>query len=122
MTATSNKLTTVIEDYLSKVESKTVTSAAPLVFDVGVPIIKSSPVTYDLKELFPKHARYDLKSANVVVLMEDTEEGSPTLGYYINSETHITCGVDDLGIVHIHNSTNKTVIACIKILAPSSVK
>lgn len=48
-------------------------------------------------------ASYDLTKIDTVVRVQDTDAGSATQGFAINSEGVITCGVKPTGVVRIAN-------------------
>lgn len=118
----NTRLIDALDGYLSKVETQTSSSGAPLVFEVGAIVAPSTSLVYDIKERMANHVRYDLRSAKIVVLVKDTVVGSLTNGFYINSETVIAVGVDNTGLVRIYNASTASVDLCIRVNAPSILK
>ena len=122
MTIASEKLVSSIANFLSKMEGQTASGGVPLIFESNVPLDPDSVLTYDIKTLFENHARYDLRSSDVVVLVKDTSTSSPTHNFYFNSETVITKSIDENGIVKIHNASDTFKFICIRVSAPSIIK
>lgn len=104
---------------MTKYFTKVKQGSVPLVFEAPTNIAGSTTKQYDLKTLMPDHAKYNLLSAKVSVLLLNTETASPTRGYYINSEATITIGVNATGIVLLENTSPNSANVIVRIDRPT---
>lgn len=101
--------------YFTKVRENTV----PLVFDAAINIAGNSTKQYDLKTLMTDHAKYNLLSAKVTVLLLNSDVGTPTKDMYINSEATITIGIAATGIIVVQNSSTNSARVVVRIDRPT---
>lgn len=114
----SNAIATMVANmvnYFTKVRQRTV----PLIFDAPINIAGNATKQYDLKSLITDHAKYNLLSAKVTVLLLNSEVGSPTRGYYINSEAAITVGANAAGIIVLQNTSPNSANVIVRIDYPT---
>lgn len=80
-------------------------------------IAANSSVDYNVITLLGSNASdYDITKLSVDVTVLDTDDGSPTKGLYINSETVVVVGVsEDRKIVKVHNNSGAPVSARVRI-------
>ena len=106
---------TAMTNYFSKVKRET----KPIRFDAPINIAGNGTKQYDIKSLFPDYARYNLLSTRVTVTLLNSEAGSPTRGYYINSEATITVGLNAEGIIIIQNTSPNSANVNVRIDPPN---
>lgn len=75
--------------------------------------------SFDSKNLFPTEDNYDLLSTKVEVMLLDSDPGSSTGGFYINPEASLTWGINETGIIHIHNYHPDKVTVRVSVYQPS---
>lgn len=74
---------------------------------------------YDLTTLLGEdHDTYDKLSAAVTVLVMDDTDGSPTQGFYINSEAVVTVARSPAGVVRLYNYQTTDVDCHVRIDVP----
>ena len=73
---------------------------------------------FDVKTLLDTPAAWDLLSTQVEVMTLDSTAGSPTQGFYINGEASVTVGINQNGMVRVHNYRDTAVSVLIRIYRP----
>lgn len=82
-------------------------------------IAANAAYNFDLKTVIADHAGFDLRSAKVTALLLDDTVGSPTNGYYINSESTLVVGVNAAGLVRVHNHRDSVSTVYITVQHPT---
>lgn len=120
MSDTKNKLTDVVTDWLLRIEDNFTVSDGPIKYVESITVSAGDYVEYDITTLFTEHDSFDLRSTDVKVLMQDEEPNSPSFGYWIESATYVTTGVNKAGKVRIHNHSASAVTLNITLNVPTA--
>lgn len=83
----------------------------PLVFE-QVSIAANGTKDYNLNDLFPDNANWDMRSCRVQCWLLDDQAGSDTETYFINAESTVVGGVKSTGVarIRLYRGTGATVL------------
>lgn len=87
--------------YFSKIRQ----SLGSAKFDEGIVLGAGETRTYDLTQIVSDHANYVLLATPFRVSLYNTGPSSPTSNHYINSEAIVTAGINEDGLIVVHNMT-----------------
>lgn len=111
------RIATAVSNYLAAVKAAI---RQPSIVHEQITLAAGANKDYNLATLLGANAgTYDMRSVLINARILDTDAGSPTQNFYINSEPLITTGVNAAGLVRINNAHTASLTVFVTISKPS---
>jgi hypothetical protein len=113
----ASRIATAVATYLATLKAAI---RQPSIVHEQITLAAGANKDYNLATLIgATSGTYDMRSVLISAKILDTDSGSPTYNFYINSEPLITTAVNAAGLVRLNNSHNTSLTVFVTISKPS---